>query len=200
MSNITVPHNRAWFTADLHFCHRKAAEMRGFTGDSAVADHDAWLIKTWNDRVGKGDAIFLLGDVSFAGGNRTFALLNQLHGHKVLVRGNHDKSMRPLVRRCFESEHDLLTVKIISGPDSALVTRIVCCHFPMLTWDMAHHGAWHLHGHSHGSARYPQPRGRIQDVGIDVFKGPVSYTELLEGVMKDRQATAHDYHEVREGA
>jgi calcineurin-like phosphoesterase family protein len=55
---------------------------------------------------------------------------------------------------------------------------ISLCHYPIGEWDRKHHGAWHLHGHSHG--RYVhQDDGLILDVGVDTQGfAPVS----LDGV------------------
>jgi calcineurin-like phosphoesterase family protein len=60
--------------------------------------------------------------------------------------------------------------------------RLVLCHFPMLVWNRAHHGAIHLHGHSHGNLRFPNPSARIMDVGVDANEAlmPVSLSRVME--------------------
>ena len=42
----------------------------------------------------------------------------------------------------------------------------VLCHYAMRVWNRAHHGAWHLYGHSHG--KLPEaPTTLSMDVGVD---------------------------------
>lgn len=194
MSNFNVHHSRAWFTADTHFFHRKCAELRKFDGD--VERMNEVLIYRWNLRVKQGDTVFMLGDISFAGAAKTDSVLKRLNGNLVLVTGNHDKAMNAGTRKLFLERHDLLTIKV-QLPEQDKVQRIVACHFPLLVWDMAHHGAWHIHGHSHGNARYPQPRGRIVDVGVDAQENfPISFGEL-QAQMNALPIAVHDHHVVR---
>lgn len=190
------PRHEVFFTADLHFCHKKMSETRGY--GSMEAMHEA-MIADWNARVRPDDEVYVLGDVSFAGGRRTVELLEELRGRLHLVRGNHDKGMNKSTEAYFLTVSDLKTVKVVDGAD---VQRIVCCHFPMLSWDMAHYGAWHLHGHSHGSAKYPYPDAKILDVGVDAinpltglrFGRPVSYSEV-KSIMTKRKTKVADYHQ-----
>jgi calcineurin-like phosphoesterase family protein len=43
---------------------------------------------------------------------------------------------------------------------------IVLCHYAMRVWNRAHHGAWHLYGHSHG--KLPEaPTSLSMYVGVD---------------------------------
>ena len=44
--------------------------------------------------------------------------------------------------------------------------HIVLCHYAMLVWNKSHHGSWMLHGHSHGTLKYPFA-AKILDVGVD---------------------------------
>ena len=84
---------------------------------------------------------------------------------------------------------------LVTGPDG---TRAVLDHFPLLTWNKSHYGAWHLHGHSHGSLRPPAPldRQRRMDVGIDTHPNlqPYSWDEIAE-FMATKDHAAVDHHE-----
>jgi len=67
-----------------------------------------------------------------------------------------------------------------------------------LTWNKAHHGAWHLHGHCHGSLPIDLKIPRL-DVGIDPMGYvPVSY-EQISRLMKDRIWTPVDHHGKKDG-
>ena len=197
MDTITVNADKLFFWSDLHFGHKRAAaEWRGFGDD--IEAHDQALIKTFNAKVGRNDTTILLGDISFVGAERTNDLLSQLNGTLVLVRGNHDKALKGLALAQFHSVHSLLTVKA-NGMTDQEARRIVCCHFPMLAWDMQHHGAWHLHGHSHGSCRYPWTDAKILDVGVDAYGrfGPLSFQEV-SAIMSTRTTQTADHHRVRD--
>lgn len=192
---VTVHADRAWFVADTHFFHHKAAQMRGF--DSPDWMNNA-LINAWSQVVRATDHVFVLGDLSFAGTMNTNRVLGHLPGRLHLVRGNHDKALSASSLERFETVSDLLTVKVqdVDAEGEPMVQRIVCCHFPMLSWDMQHYGAWHLHGHSHGSARYPSPRARLMDVGVDATGKPyrpVSYKEV-KCELGALPIASHDYH------
>lgn len=77
--------------ADTHFGHKNimAYENRPF---QSVEEMDSRLIENWNSVVQKQDKVFLLGDVSFYGKEKTQAIIRRLHGHKTLILGNHDTS------------------------------------------------------------------------------------------------------------
>lgn len=192
MKSLSIAAERLFFTSDPHFWHHRAAQMRGF--DSPEVMNQA-LIKNWNAKVTRDDHVVITGDLSFAGSAKTVEVLEQLNGHLHLVLGNHDKALSGVVLSMFDSVHSLVTVKATLPDDQ--VQRIVCCHFPMLSWDMQHYGAWHVHGHSHGSARYPAPRGKIIDVGVDPQNlAPVSFAEL-KAQFDLLPTVSGDYHTVK---
>lgn len=201
--------SKVHFASDLHFWHNKAAHFREFGDTPAdVIRMNEAIIDSWNSQVSMLDRVYLLGDVSFAGTKKTIEVVEQLKGRIILIRGNHDKGLTGNVESYFDEVYDLHTAKIAENkPDgTAEVQRIVLCHFPMLVWDRCHHGAWHLHGHSHGSCRYPNPDMKIMDVGVDAISGPgvcpmtlrstISYDET-KSVMSNRITGSQDYHNER---
>jgi calcineurin-like phosphoesterase family protein len=158
--------SQPFFTSDLHAWHRSRAEFRGFSTMEAMNEA---IIADWNRVVRPVDEVYLLGDVCFAGTTKTLDFLDQLNGRIHLVRGNHDKGMSGQVLQRFESVDKMMSIKVpvARGDGINTVYRIELCHFPMLSWDLAHYGAWHLHGHSHGNCKYPHENARMMDVGID---------------------------------
>ena len=46
-----------------------------------------------------------------------------------------------------------------------LDTKVVMCHYPILSWDQQRCSSWHLHGHSHGNLS--ESKGFMLDVGLD---------------------------------
>lgn len=81
---------KTWFTSDLHFGHKKVIEFckRPFKD---IYEMDIELIKRWNARVAPDDEVYVLGDVCFHNPASGIGVLRMLKGHKILVRGNHDK-------------------------------------------------------------------------------------------------------------
>lgn len=129
-----------FITPDTHFSHKLIARMRGFGDDTA--SHDAAIVERWNATVSPRDTIWHLGDFSFANREATEAIFSRLNGEKHFIVGNHDA--RSTAKLPWASVHDLH--KLRHGG-----TRIVLCHYPLMTWDGAWHGSIHAHGHCHGS-------------------------------------------------
>lgn len=170
-----------FFTSDTHFGHAGAIKYcrRPF---ATVEEMDEELIRRWNAVVEPTDTIYHLGDLSFKGKDYTARILDRLNGVMHLYRGNHDKGFSDeWLLKWFASVQDIGTIKVsIRGQ----VQRIVLCHYALRTWDMIHHGAWHLFGHSHGNMKvHIMPS---LDVGVDCWSyAPVSIDEIvakLEGV------------------
>jgi len=99
-----------FLTSDLHlghdnirrYCSRPFKDLNHMNSE---------LVRRWNERVSLEDQVFHLGDFCFRNssdtrgeGSRTTAQewLQKLNGHKVMVRGNHDRnnSLRTLVQSC----------------------------------------------------------------------------------------------------
>ena len=79
-----------FFTADTHFGHARAAEIRGFTGPDAVKKMNDTLIERWNDVVRPGDTVYHLGDFGLGQKVEWPGIRARLSGSIVFVPGNHD--------------------------------------------------------------------------------------------------------------
>lgn len=177
---MTTPHpDRLWFTSDNHFghaniirfCNRPFDDMEHMTAD---------MVRRWNACVQPDDDVFIVGDLCWKAASYGIAVVEQLNGRKHLVRGNHDKGClgSRRFRDLFVEIADLLTVKVPDDDAPGGMQRIVLCHYAMQVWDQSHRGAWHLHGHSHGTLTSPQTMKRL-DVGADCWAyAPVSYGEI----------------------
>lgn len=84
-----------WIISDTHLGHRNMAEVfvdadgnkiRPF---ATVQEHDDFMIEAWNSRVRPQDHVWHLGDVAMAR-EPLERIVPTLHGHKRLIRGNHD--------------------------------------------------------------------------------------------------------------
>lgn len=174
-----------FFTADTHFGHRFLAGLRTFP---SVEEMDQHIIDQWNKTVSREDTVYHLGDVSFADRRRTYEILWRLNGQLFLVPGNHDRKREAMLMQSGRFGWSQLIAEIKHEKE-----KIVLCHFPMLTWNRAHYGSWHLHGHSHGNLKVKD--GLRLDVGIDARPDmrPWSFEEVKE-YMKAREFVAVDHH------
>ncbi|UBM12691.1 metallophosphoesterase [Cupriavidus metallidurans] len=181
-----------FFTSDTHFWHRGALKFRSFDTVEAM---NAAMIDAWNCKVGPDDDVFHLGDLSFAGVERTLAILERLNGRKHWIMGNHDRDLaKKEVKWHFREIEHYAELKI-TDPDAVQgVQKIVMCHFPILSWNWMHHGSWMLHGHSHGALKHPYDGMRMMDVGVDPNGlAPVSYSEV-KAYMSGRRGHVCDQH------
>lgn len=144
-----------YFTSDTHFGDARVLRIdrRPFAN---MSEHDAALIRNWNEVVTPDDEVWHLGD--FAASRSGFAeqLLSQLNGAKRLIIGNNDSTATVTVAGWASTQHYAeLTV------DGHF---LILCHYPFRTWNQLGKGSINLHGHSHGRLK---PMPRQFDVGVD---------------------------------
>ncbi len=186
--NLNSDHQDIFFIGDTHFGH--SAMQETWRADpaggrfSTTYAMDEFLVDEWNRTVPPKGIVFHLGDVAFMGTKRTAAILCQLNGEIHLIEGNHDRAMAAWVKEnLFASYQPYLELRITDSSMSAKSKRkIVLCHYALRTWNRAHHGAWMLHGHSHGNLSH---RGGQLDVGVDDSRitkeyRPLAYKEVVE--------------------
>ncbi len=172
---------QAWVTADTHFGHEEAIGLFSRPVRDC-AEMDDLLIDRINARVGRRDRLIHLGDFmgpmrwsgkeGKASVERARSLRERIRCRSVeLVRGNHDPAKRSF-ERLFDAVHDILSFRGWKGSED----RIVCCHYPMRSWQGMWNGALHLYGHAHGAAC---EEGRSCDVGVDCWDlGPVPLDDV----------------------
>lgn len=160
--------SEVFFVSDTHFGHTNIIQYcdRPF---KCVEDMDADIVKRWNQTVSKGDTVYHLGDVAF----HNYERLAELNGTIKLVMGNHDHERRKKIAPF---------VNMLSGEIEYLSfdkdRRFALCHYPLERWRPGYR--FHLHGHSHGSARHVQNR---LDVGIDAhphLARPLHMSEVIQ--------------------
>ena len=171
--------SKKFYTADTHFFHKNILVycQRNF---SSIEEHDATLIENWNKKVGKNDTIYILGDFSISTNNEVITnYAKQLNGHKILIRGNHDKNHMP------EGLFDEITwYKEVHDFNY----KVILFHWAIAHWQGSmgkdlrdgtntKKPSIHLHGHSHSLSTIVPNR---YDVGVDVqgFQ-PVTLMEIL---------------------
>ena len=208
--------NKIYFTGDTHFGHKNILHYAPkrcadigvtcqkiedkwvytdiFTNveiseEDAIMRMDCFIIDKWNSIVDKHDEVYILGDFSFHGVEKTQRIFHRLNGNKHLIIGNHDgsgsaiqgwatcKQMRLL--DCKKSRFDFLTEN----------KRLFMCHFPMQSWGYLEKGSIMLHGHCHGriDALNESIPGLRLDVGWDGQKNMWSLEDIVEYMDNKKQ-------------
>lgn len=170
---MNFPDN-TYFSSDMHFRHKNIIKYSN-RPYASIEEMQEGLIANHNSRVRPQDWWFHLGDFAFAPYEYIASIVKRLNGKKVMLPGNHDNW-----------EH-LLKLKEAGLVDHVFRDwfgkignhRFHLYHFPIQSWEGAHHGTIHLHGHSHGSTTSPDML-RL-DVGVDCHNWfPISYKEIAE--------------------
>lgn len=181
-----LPNNKIWFTSDSHFGHKNVIKYCERPFDS-IEEMDEILIDRWNMVIDHDDLIICCGDFSLTNPKSTNEILNKLNGNKVLIKGNHEKSIlsNKLNRDMFNGGiYDLLNITVIDDEVEYGFQDIILCHYPMLSWNKSHRGSWQLFGHVHGMLDNDIKLSPNQiDVGVDSndFR-PISYQEVKEKI------------------
>lgn len=102
--------SEVFFISDTHFNHTNIIKYahRPFY---YVEQMNEYMIEQWNNTVGEEDTVFFLGDFLMGRAPKvnTKLFLDRLNGHKVMIKGNHDKlSIQTYVDAGFESVHNSL--------------------------------------------------------------------------------------------
>ena len=156
-----------FLTSDSHFGHSGIIEWLDRPFATVVAINDA-MVAIWNSVVRPKDTVWHLGDFALGPRGTAAKVFRRLHGIKHLVVGNHDGDD---VKACgWSSIQDMASFK-------AEGTRIVLCHYPMVSWrGSSHNRDGHVasimaHGHVHGTprdSRLPWSAPCLVDVGVDM--------------------------------
>lgn len=162
---------KVFVTADQHFGHKNVIEYenRPF---SSVEKMDEALIKNWNKVVGKNDKVYVLGDVSFHGREKTIEIIQRLSGRKTLVMGNHDRKNAQFWMDC--------------GFEYVNPTPIIYKDWFVMSHEPPHYIAqnrpyFHLYGHCHGSEMYKTITQTSACVCVERWEyTPVEFDKIMD--------------------
>lgn len=92
-----------YYIADMHFGHENVIRFdnRPFADTEEM---DKCMISYWNSRVTNNDTVYILGDIFWGNEKLSIKIINQLKGHKILIKGNHDRVSRQLQQAFCRSE------------------------------------------------------------------------------------------------
>ena len=142
-----------YYISDMHlFCKSQTQEgrlnfdNRPFKNTEEMHQH---FLREWNSEITNGDTVYILGDMSLRGRNdKLIALVAQLKGKKVLIKGNHDDLSDYRYKQLF---HEIYDYKEISDCFGGKAYKLVLSHYPILFWNGQHKGTILLYGHTHSS-------------------------------------------------
>ena len=141
---------KTFFTGDLHFGHKNVLtfDNRPF---ATVDEMDAELIRRWNNKVGKGDLVYVLGDLIWKSRNNDApALIKSLNGQIILIKGNHDRFLHNSKAKAALAgikDYDDICVTLEDGTQR----RVIIAHYFIPMYIGHRYNAIHLHAHSHFS-------------------------------------------------
>ncbi len=135
-----------FYISDLHFGHKNIIlyDSRPF---NSVEEMNDTMIKNWNNAISYNDTVYTLGDMFCCiKTEQAIGILEQLKGHKVLIKGNHDVDViNEEVIKYFDEVTDYLEVKDQNK-------NIVLCHYPIPCFNNHFSNDWyHFYGHVHQS-------------------------------------------------
>lgn len=141
-----------YYISDMHFFHKNVTkEGNNFDNRSfnSLAEMHQYMKEKWNSKITNGDTVYILGDIAMRGTNEELiALVAQLKGRKVLIKGNHDDVSDMRYKNVFEEIYDYKEITDYADQDAY---KLVLSHYPILMWNGQHRGAIHLYGHTHNT-------------------------------------------------
>ena len=174
---------------------RKATGLKALANDSGVAKLTTLTSVEWRMRIAL--AVGRTGDFAMTDKPEpAIQIRKKLNGTIRFIKGNHDKFMPKLLKQwpeCFEWVKDYYESKCEDG------SKIIMCHYPLLTWNVQRYGSIMLHGHCHGNL--PEMDVRRMDVGVDTNPNymPYSFEEIIEKMNEKTHWKSVDHHDSKAG-
>lgn len=157
------------FYSDPHYGHAPVIEHAG-RPFASVEEMDRELVARYQAAVGSSDTVYWLGDCFFLNLEKAAAVMAQLPGRKVLVRGNHDRGPGPMAKLGFDLVVEHAVMQIAGHP-------VELCHYPYrrgvregdrreFSYPEPKQGWALVHGHTHSKKRR---NGTQIHVGVDAW-------------------------------
>lgn len=141
-----------YYISDMHFFHKNVTkEGNNFDNRpfNSLTEMHQYMKEKWNSKITNGDTVYILGDIAMRGTNEELiALVAQLKGRKVLIKGNHDDVSDMRYKNIFEEIYDYKEITDYVDQDAY---KLVLSHYPILMWNGQHRGTIHLYGHTHNT-------------------------------------------------
>ena len=168
-------------TSDLHLGHDRAF-VWGARGFKSIEEHDAEIIKRWNEVVTAEDDVYILGDLMLGDNAHGIHCLSQLNGKLHILTGNHCTSARQKLYHTLENMVEFCgcatTIKYKKK-------QLYLSHYPTITSNMEanpHQAVFNLYGHTHQTTNFYNGQPFMYHVGVDSHN---CYPVLLDDVITE---------------
>lgn len=192
-----------FFISDFHLFHQNVLKFDNRPFSNLEEMHRV-IEEKWNETVKPNDVVIYLGDLSFARRDdmkTVNSIINRLNGTIHFVLGNHDKFEEIKKMPRFKSVNDYLEVRVthltkdddLIGGLNKTETLFCCMHYPIYSWNKAHHGSFMIHGHCHGNLHHGEDASfyinrKVIDVGCMLIDyTPISYEEIITRLQNTKQ-------------
>lgn len=177
---------KTWLIADPHFFHKGMCVFTRYDGSKLRPWDDVHkmtfdMMALWNETVAPNDKVYCLGDMVFK--SQHLYIFDQLHGRKVLIKGNHDNLKLSQYQKYF---YDVRAYHVLD--------RILLSHIPIHPESLSRYRG-NVHGHLHYN-KLNDPRYLCVSVEHTDYK-PVDFQKVRDyyedlgrsmgDVKKDRQ-------------
>lgn len=176
-----------YFSSDWHLGHANIIkyDKRPFKD---VEEMNTTILANYNAMIKPEDKFYYLGDFCMGDHSKAESYLKQMTPCKwYFIKGNHDKKQTiDLYKKYGIYLGGIAEITIEKKP-------ITLCHYAMQVWNHSHHGAFHLHGHSHGTLP-EDPFAYKFDVGINCWDYQIiSWKEVVKK-MRGKSYVPVDHH------
>lgn len=171
---------KTFFTADHHFNHSRIISYtnRPYKFEDGSEDLQSMnqdLIATWNSEVGPDDLVYHLGDFAMGPKGSIAGFVSLLNGHKILIKGNHDRNAEAMRKMGFN--------EVLMNAYIKVDGKILYLHHKPVSPDKWT-ADYHLCGHVHNEWRR---RGNIINVGVDVWDNKPRQLHELIGCVDEEE-------------
>ena len=168
-------------TSDLHFGHDRAF-VWGARGFKSIEEHDAEIIKRWNEVVSAEDDVYILGDLMLGDNAHGIHCLSQLNGKLHILTGNHCTSAR---QKLYHTLENMVEFCGCATTITYKKKQLYLSHYPTITSNMEanpHQAVFNLYGHTHQTTNFYNGQPFMYHVGVDSHN---CYPVLLDDVMTE---------------
>ena len=178
-------------------------------GYNSSFEHDEGLIRNWNKKANASTIGFLLGDTIFGhnADERLLSLFRRLDFKELyIMSGNHQAGYKQLIERVQDnillpSASEYKQVHFVPNYLETIINgqTIVMSHYPILSWNGAGKGAYHIFAHVHGNlnrselGRMYLKTGLNYEVSVENCPSPITFGEL-RAEMRKKVQSCPDHH------
>lgn len=172
-----------FFVSDTHFGHANILKFTLPDGSpvrpfASVEEMDEHMVDRWNSVVRPQDKVYHLGDVAMR--REHIQIVGRCHGHKRLVRGNHDDH---------DIKHYLPFFKEIHA--TRVLDGMIFSHIPIHSESLGRFTA-NVHGHVHNNVPALHFGPRYFNVSVEVIDyTPIALEDLKQRIAAQQMCVEH---------